>query len=221
MEQRRLRRGFHVRLRGEQADQPGLAHDEPSWITMRTRCSPCAPGDARSSREFVFEKTNRSPSSMRAHHVVEIDSGVMSASAERRTSLRMPSPLAGTPLSPPGPHRRCRRLVLAIASRRSLARDPLEEVDRLTSLLGRVPDGRRPEPARSCAERVPASARSPEPRAGRRAGSRHTRSSSLALLVGEWAVDSKCMTDSRWLASRPDMTRSMCPCSSRTVPTTG
>ena len=32
---------------------------------------------------------------------------------------------------------------------------------------------------------------------------------------------SKCMTDSRWLASRPESTRSMRPSSSRIVPTTG
>ena len=226
VQQRRLRRRLHVRLRREQADQPRLAGDHALGVhdahadVVHAR----APMH-RGVRVRLREDEQVAALDAGPHHVVEARRGAStSANAERLHVAQDAEPAAGH-----GPDRRASltvdvdELVLAISEQDEVQlREPFEEVDRLADLLRRVADGRGPSELDHVADallhRLEVAHHEPhvvQDRRRRVAPGPRVRSSESARST------SKCITDSRWLASRPDITRSMRPSSSRIVPTTG
>ena len=216
MEQRRLRRRLHVRLRREEPDEPRLPDDLAVLVHLADAdvVHPGAPVHASSRSWSSRRRAGRRPrcASARRGRGPRAASGRRTSSAARRTGCRARSP--GTArIAPRGSSPRLDELVLAVAEQHEVQlREPLEEVDRLADLLRRVAHRARASELDhvphaflhrlEVAHDEPHVAQDrPEPVArGRRASSAESGRSS-----------SKCITDSRWLASRPDITRSIRP----------
>ena len=223
VQERRLGGRLHVRLRCEQADQARLADDlalgaHPAYTdVVHPRAAMHGGVRVRLAEHQQVAVLDASP-----HRGIE---GIQQRDLGERRPLdvrtgcpgRSPPP-PGSPGPAPCPTARTRGSRAGRSSAAGASRGSRRPRPPLAASSAR----RRRAPGRSCAARAPASARSRAPRAGRRAGSSSRGPRGRPASSSESVrSSSKCITDSRWLASRPDITRSMRPCSSRTVPTTG
>jgi hypothetical protein len=144
VQQRRLRRGLHVRLRREQADQPPLARDPPvgrdlanaDVVHPRTPVHRGVRAGLRDHQEVAVldPLSDVRRERVQRGHACERARGDVGQDPQPRSGGRLDRATLG----------QVEEVVLAVPEQDEVElEEPVEEVDRLANLLGRVPDGRQ------------------------------------------------------------------------------